>query len=116
VRTRDMRAKPVPMPIMSVDESPFTVHVIRDGRQRVVEVSGELDLATRNLVRRACLAGRRNTVVVEMGEMTFMDCSGYGGLVSARHTLQDRGGSLTLRNQSGQPAQFLVMLAKLEAS
>jgi anti-anti-sigma factor len=116
VRTRDMRAMPATMPIISVDDSPFTVHVSRDGRQRVVEVCGELDLATRNLVRRACLGGRRRAVVVEMSDMTFMDCSGYGGLLSARRVLQDRGGSLTLRNQAGQPAQFLVMLAELEAS
>lgn len=116
MRTRDMRAKPASMPMISVDDTPFTVHVFRDGRQRVVEVCGELDLATRNLVRRACLAGRRKAVVVEMGDMTFMDCSGYGGLLSARRTLLDRGGSLTLRNQAGQPAEFLVMLAQLEAS
>ncbi len=47
--------------------------------------------------------------------MTFMDCRGYGGLVAARQALQQEGGSLTLRNQSGQPAALLGLLSLLEA-
>jgi hypothetical protein len=43
-----------------------------------------------------------------------MDCCGYGGLVAARQALQADGGSLTLNHQTGQPAEFLVMLAVLE--
>ena len=70
---------------------------------------------SRNIVRRACLAGRRTAVVVEMSDMTFMDCCGYGGLVAARNDLQNHGGSLTLRNQAGQPAELLTMLEHLEA-
>jgi anti-anti-sigma factor len=80
-----------------------------------VQISGELDVVTRNIVRRACSAGRRTQVVVEMSDMTFMDCSGYGGLVAARNDLQAHGGSLTLRNQAGQPAELLSMLEHLEA-
>jgi anti-anti-sigma factor len=95
---------------------PFSLSISRDGRYRIVRIGGELDLATRNLVRRACLAGRRKTVIVEMGDMTFMDCSGYGGLVAARLVLQAHGGSLTLRNEIGQPAELLAMLASLEVS
>ncbi|MEP7112188.1 MAG: STAS domain-containing protein [Ilumatobacteraceae bacterium] len=117
MRTRDMRATPGMTPTISAEDSPFTLHVSKDGGQRVVEIGGELDLATRHRVHRACLAGRRKVVVVvEMADMTFMDCSGYGGLVAARRMLQHRGGSLTLRNQAGQPAEFLSMLAALEAS
>jgi anti-anti-sigma factor len=113
VRTRDMRAVPATGDSLASD-LPFSLSISRDGGDRIVQVGGELDLATRNFVRRACLAGRRKTVVVEMAEMTFMDCSGYGGLVAARLTLQERGGSLTLRNQAGQPAELLNMLAALE--
>jgi anti-anti-sigma regulatory factor len=49
-----------------------------------------------------------------MGEMTFMDCCGYGGLVAARTELQRHGGSLTLRNAAGQPAELLMMLSVLD--
>ena len=115
MRTRDMRAMPATITSTAAD-MPFSLSISRDGRYRVVQIGGELDLATRNLARRACLAGRRKTVVVEMSDMTFMDCCGYGGLVAARLALQHDGGSLTLRNQAGQPAELLTLLAALEVS
>jgi anti-sigma B factor antagonist len=115
MRTRDLCANPEPIPADSAADRPFMVNVSRHGRHRVVHISGELDVVTRNIVRRACLAGRRTAVVVEMSDMTFMDCSGYGGLVAARNDLQAHGGSLTLRNQAGQPAELLTMLESLEA-
>ncbi len=113
MRTRDMRAVPEQM-TPGLDDLPFTLSITRDGRHRVVQIGGELDIATRNLVRRACLSGRRKSVVVDMAEPTFMDCSGYGGLVAARRVLQESGGSLTLQHQVGQPAELLRMIALLE--
>jgi anti-sigma B factor antagonist len=115
MRTREMCANSEPTPAVPAGDLPFTVNVSRHGRHRVVQISGELDVVTRNIVRRACLAGRRTAVVVEMSDMTFMDCSGYGGLVAARSDLQKHGGSLTLRNQAGQPAELLTMIELLEA-
>jgi anti-anti-sigma factor len=114
VRTRDTRTGIETTPSTGVGDVPFTVDVSRAGRRRVVHIGGELDIATRHLIRQACAAGRRKAVVVEMADMTFMDCSGYGALVAARHLLQEHGGSLTLRNPAGQPAEFLIMLTKLE--
>jgi anti-anti-sigma factor len=108
-----MRAVPAPMPDITPG-LPFTISIFRDGRFRVVQIGGELDVATGNLARRACLAGRRKAVVVEMSETTFMDCCGYGGLVAARNELQRHGGSLSLRNVAGQPAELLMMLTALE--
>lgn len=113
MRTRDMRAMLEAMPTVLAD-LPFTLSITRDGKNRVVRVGGELDIATRNLVRRACLRGRHKAVVVDMAGTTFMDCSGYGGLVAARRVLQAHGGSLTLHNQAGQPAELLLMLGLLE--
>jgi anti-anti-sigma factor len=115
MRTRDMCASPEPTPLVSAEDLPFMVNVSRHGGRRVVQISGELDVVTRNIVRRACVAGRHVAVVVEMSDMTFMDCSGYGGLIAARNDLQKHGGSLTLRNQAGQPAELLTMLEQLEA-
>jgi anti-anti-sigma regulatory factor len=43
-----------------------------------------------------------------------MDCCGFGGLVAARLILEQRGGSLTLRNQTGQPARLLALLRIVE--
>lgn len=114
MRTRDMRVNPASTPSGDADDVAFHLSVTRRGGHRVVQIEGELDFATRNEVRRACLAGRRKAVIVEMAETTFMDCSGYGALVAARRELQEQGGSLTLHNQAGQPAQLLTMLALLE--
>ena len=116
VRTRDRCATPSPEPIIDVDVSASTVSISTADGCRVVHVSGELDIVSRNLVSRACLAGGDNTVVVEMASVTFMDCCGYGGLVAARRILEDNGGSLTLLNQAGQPARLLTLLSALGAS
>jgi anti-anti-sigma factor len=72
----------------------------------VVHVSGELDIATRNRCLEACVGAHHVAVVVDMAALTFMDCAGYGGLVAARRVLQERGGSLTLRHATGQPARL----------
>jgi anti-anti-sigma factor len=99
---------------VDLDDLTFTLGISTEGSYRVVEICGELDLAGRNLVIRACLADTDKAVVVEMAETTFMDCSGYGGLIAARQELQQRGGSLTLRNQAGQPAKLLDLVSQLE--
>ena len=92
----------------------LTVSVSADGGNHVVNVSGELDMGTRDSVEQACLAGDDLAVVVEMAELTFMDCRGYGGLVEARRVIQARGGSLTLSNHVGQPARLLMLLGAVE--
>jgi anti-anti-sigma factor len=86
-----------------------------DGISLIVQLSGELDIATRGLVEHACLDGS-DVVVVEMGGLTFMDCGGYSGLLAARRVLESRGGSLALRSLSGQPARLLESLAVLDAA
>ena len=111
MRTRDMRIEAAGT---SDSDVSFTLRVSKRRGRRVVQIGGELDIATRNRARRACLDGRAKDVVVDMAGMTFMDCCGYGGLVAAREALQADGGSLTLNHQNGQPAEFLVMLAVLE--
>jgi anti-anti-sigma factor len=114
VRTSDMRID-TPTAIFESDDFGFTVRVSKHGRHRIVEIRGELDISSRNTVRLACLEGRSKVVVVDLAHTTFMDCCGYGGLVAARRILQARGGSLTLKHQTGQPAEFLDLLALLEA-
>ncbi len=112
---RVLRSEPPAMPTTGADNQAFTVNVSTDDGNRVVQICGELDLVTRNQVRQACLGGGDIAVVVEMAETTFMNCCGYGGLVAARQTLQEHGGSLILRNQAGQPAELLTLLTLLEA-
>jgi anti-anti-sigma factor len=83
-----------------------------NGAIRVVHLCGELDLNTRIDVHHACLDGANANVAADLGEVTFMDCSAYGGLMSTLHALQTRGGSLMLRHQTGQPQRFLAAVAE----
>ena len=102
--------------IRTLDSPSLGVHVSTIAGRHVVNVSGELDVRTRHSVEQACVAGDAVAVVVEMGDLTFMDCCGYAGLVAARRVLQDHGGSLTLSHEVGQPARLLAMLASTGAT
>lgn len=110
-------ASPTQWAASAVDDDPqFVVTTSFESGCYQVHLAGELDIATRDLVHRACVASEYHDVAVEMGQTTFMDCSGYGGLVAARLELERRGGSLTLRNPTGQPADLLALLAVSEGS
>ena len=91
------------------------VRVSFDGANHVVTLSGELDVRTRQLAENACLTGHGLAVVVDMSELSFMDCCGYAGLIAIRRALLAEGGSLTLTNQSGQPARLLALLGTAES-
>ena len=100
---------------LAPSESTLRVSVSVDGANHVVNVSGELDVRTRQLVEQACLSGHDLAVVVDMSELAFMDCCGYAGLIGIRRALLAAGGSLTLTNQSGQPARLLALLGASES-
>ena len=96
--------------LLTFDAPSLNVYVSMDAGKRVVTFAGELDVRTRRVVEQACVAGDAVAVVVEMAEVTFMDCAGYAGLVAAMRVLQQHGGSLTLNHAVGQPARLLAML------
>ena len=104
-----------PSPVVDPDDVGFTVASSTDGSCRVVRFAGELDLLTCHVANRACLEGDRIAVMVDLADTTFMDCCGYGGLVAARLVLEQRGGTLTVRNQTGQPARLLALLRMVGA-
>lgn len=83
---------------------------------RVVHVTGELDLATRDLVVSAATAGHHPAMVIDLGGVTFMDCSGYGSLVASRLVIEGEGRSLTVMGQTGEPARLCRLIADLEAA
>lgn len=100
---------------MGADDDPsIQTAVTCDGETRVVRVGGELDLASRDALAQVCLAGDESWVVVEMNDLRFMDCSGYGRLVGIRSQLQALGRSLTLRGAVGQPARLLQLIDRLD--
>ena len=55
-------------------------------------------------------------VAVDISAVTLMNCSGYGALVAARLALEQRGGSLSILNPTGQPANLLGLIAGIESA
>lgn len=81
----------------------------------VVRLSGELDIAARDHCSAVCTAGNAVDVTVDLCDVIFMDCSGYGTLMAARLALSQRQGSLEIRNAHGQPARLLALVGELES-
>lgn len=81
----------------------------------VVRARGDIDLATAPSLRsalKAALATHRE-VVLDLSQVTFMDCAGLGALVDARNQADRCGGRLLLRG-AGRPVARLLHLTGLQ--
>jgi anti-anti-sigma regulatory factor len=76
----------------------------------VVFIFGDLDLASRERCYDASVAAVETHVHVDLGAMTFMDCGGYSAFIRARQVVEGRGGTLTWRGATGQPARLLALI------
>jgi anti-anti-sigma factor len=100
--------------------APLRAHVDADGHILVVALSGELELtASAELVSRLFqMAGEGpDSVLLDMGEVVYLDSPGLEALVSARRGLEAMGKRLVVRHLAGQPrrvAQLEGVLALLE--
>ncbi|MEV1084025.1 STAS domain-containing protein [Streptomyces sp. NPDC050211] len=65
----------------------------------LVVVSGELDLVTATDARQALKAAvdQHRSVVVDLGQVTFCDCTGLSALLAAARAARGRGVELRLR-------------------
>lgn len=77
----------------------------------VVTLRGELDATQAPLVKRALLAAAvfGSRVIVDLAELTFIDCSGVSALASARREARGAGGDL-LFAAAPQPVTRLLFL------
>jgi anti-anti-sigma factor len=91
-----------------VGEFSITLHVA-DGRA-VLDVRGEVDLCTAPELRSIldCVVERHRFVVLDLGDLDFMDASGLGVIARGAAFLAGSGGSLTIRSP---PAMLLRLLA-----
>lgn len=99
---------------LALDDPGLAVDVGLEGDVFVVFVRGELDMATCDNVFIAATDGQRPAIVVDLNGVTFMDCAGYGCLDECRLVLEGSGRTLTIGDQTGQPARLLAMIASLE--
>lgn len=81
--------------------------------ERRLELSGELDIATGSEFALSCATDTAEDLFVDISAVTFMDCSGYRGIVAARLAHEACGGSLALRCATGQPESLLRMIEEL---
>ncbi|GGL62444.1 hypothetical protein GCM10010129_02560 [Streptomyces fumigatiscleroticus] len=75
----------------------------------VVTVLGQIDLNTAGRLR-AVLLGCPETahrIVVDLGQVTFMDCSGVNVLIDAHHAVHRAGGWLRLAVPAGTALRVL---------
>lgn len=82
---------------MSQQRGPRPV-TVRPGHERdVVELAGELDLATAPGLQpalRGLLAQGRNRILIDLAEVTFMDGFTLGVLIAAQRDVRRAGGCL----------------------
>ncbi len=92
------------------DEPVLRVRVVTTADVREVHLSGEMDMTSRQLVARCCVDGDESNVIVDISELTFMDCGGYATIAGARIVLAGLGRTLTLVGAAGEPARLLVLI------
>jgi anti-sigma B factor antagonist len=89
----------------------LATEVVREDGSIVIRVSGEIDVATCERLRDAVEPhlGPRQTVVLDLSRVGFMDSSFLHVLVQARGRLGDDGVSLLLRNPSTAARRVLTL-------
>lgn len=91
----------------------FSVTTSGQGDRRVIRVSGELDLASRDELVDSCSAGSHADTVIDLGTLTFMDCGGYSSLMQIRKAAEANGRTVAIRNSVGQPARLMDLVTDL---
>jgi anti-sigma B factor antagonist len=74
-------------------------HQVAGPGRHVIAVDGELDMTAAPDLRAAigaAIDAGATALVVDLSEVTFIDSTGIGVLLAARHRLQRSGGSLDL--------------------
>ena len=83
----------------SQGQSPFRVTTRRDGATAVVRVEGDIDLGSAGLLQRSLVTvvdSGAQCLVLDLGSVSFLDCSGIRVLLGARDLARARGGWLRL--------------------
>ena len=93
-----------------------TINNRQNGDVVLVDVGGKITLgdgsvAIREAVKKLVADGNKN-IVLNLGEVTYIDSSGIGELVSAFTTVSNSGGNLKLLNLTKR-VQDLLQITKL---
>ena len=76
---------------------PFHARVVQDGRVRIVEIEGELDILTAPTLAGAVKDDDAfDALVVDFGKMPFISSAGLSVIVALHRRLSRRGGAIAL--------------------
>ena len=67
----------------------------------IVALTGELDIATAEGLAESLITVAGSAAVVDLAELSFMDCSGIVAMIIARNQITKDGNSLGLARPSG---------------
>ena len=90
---------------------PLSITRTSDEGTELLELEGEIDLATSHLLVDAidaAISAGIGTVVLDFGAVTFVNSTGLGAMVAATKRLRLDGGDLVLRRFRGIPASALA--------
>lgn len=99
----------------TIAQPPFSITASCQGERRLIRVTGELDLASRDEFFDACIAGTQSAIEINLRSLTFMDCGGYSGLVKVRVAAEANGRTVKVRESTGQPNWLIAMISALPA-
>jgi anti-sigma B factor antagonist len=87
----------------------------REGGATVVHVNGRLDLLTASTLktRLAAEIARVNRVVVDLGDVSFIDSTGLGSIISGLKAARVAGGDLRIARPNKQ-AKVILELTTLD--
>lgn len=101
----------------AVEPQEFGVDVSRTDGITVVSVRGEVDLYTAPKLREqldGAVHGDSPQVVVDLGQLDFIDSTGLGVLVGALKQARAAGGDVTLRNPTRATHKILEIAGLTE--
>jgi anti-anti-sigma factor len=98
-------------------ENPLIVRKAVEGDQTFVEVTGEVDAASADILRNAIfevIDSGQPRVIVDMTDVSFMDSSGLRVLIAGYKAAEQAGGALIVRNPSDVVTRLLEITGQLD--
>ncbi len=101
---------------LELADARFTILAESDHDTHVLKIAGELDRARAALMARRCVEGQAPVVVVDLTDLTFLDCGGYRAFVAARAELEQQRRTLVLVGAVGEPRRLLDRIRQFDRS
>ena len=76
----------------------------------IAALTGELDIATAEGLAESLITVAGSAVVVDLAELSFMDCSGIAAMITSRNQITKDGNSLGLARPSGIAQRALEVI------